>query len=194
MKKKEVSLGRWYKESWAYLKHIRKSIYLIAFLFLAGGLIGYIFSGVFASYFEDIIKKIAEQTRDLGLVETIFFILGNNLISSLTGFLLGVFFGIIPVFTSLFNGTLLGYVYHRASDAEGYGIVWRLFPHGIFELPAVFISLALGIKLGGFVLEKNRKKAFISRFREGMKVFLVFVVPLLVIAAIIEGLLIFFIG
>jgi len=39
---------------------------------------------------------------------------------------------------------------------EGYGILWRLVPHGIFELPAVFISLGLGIKLGTFIFREYR--------------------------------------
>ena len=183
-----------YKESWKYLKHIRKSIYLIALLFLCGALIGYAFSDFFAYYFDDIIKGIIEETKGLGFVEMIFFIFGNNLMSSIAGFLLGVFFGVFPIFVSLFNGTLIGYVYNRASAIDGPWVIWRLFPHGIFELPAVFISLGLGLRLGGFIFSKNKKKAFISRLKEGMKVFLAFVIPLLIIAAVIEGILIFFVG
>ncbi len=194
MKKKEISLRKWYKESWSYLGHIRKSIYLIALLFLCGALVGFVFSDIFASYFDEVIRKIADETAGLGPIEMIFFIFGNNLMSSFLGFSLGFFFGIFPVVISMFNGTLLGYVYHRASAIEGAGVIWRLFPHGVFELPAVFISLGLGLKLAGFVLEKNKKKAFFDRLKSGMKAILTFVVPLLAIAAVIEGFLIFFVS
>jgi stage II sporulation protein M len=85
---------------------------------------------------------------------------------------------------------VVGYVYSKAASVGGYGIIWQLLPHGIFELPAIFISLGLGVKLGMFVFEKDKKKAFIERLRKSFFVFLTIVLPLLVIAAIIEGLLI----
>ena len=70
-------------------------------------------------------------------------------------------------------------------------VLWRIFPHGIFELPAVFISLGLGLKLGTFIFQRNKLKAFAEFFWNSLRVFLFIVLPLLIIAAIIEGSLIF---
>ncbi|MEI6731787.1 MAG: stage II sporulation protein M, partial [archaeon] len=68
---------------------------------------------------------------------------------------------------------------------------WKIVPHGIFELPAIFVSLGLGIKLGAFVFGPERKKEFVRRALASLKVFVYVVLPLLIIAAIIEGMLIF---
>ena len=67
---------------------------------------------------------------------------------------------------------------------EGIFILWRLLPHGIFEIPAILISTSLGIRLGTDF--KNFKK----NLKSAIRVFLLIIVPLLVIAGIIEGLFI----
>jgi len=67
-------------------------------------------------------------------------------------------------------------------------------PHGIFELPAIIISFALGIKLGSFVFAKE-PWAELRRFVINcIRIFFFIVIPLLVIAAIIEGILIGVVG
>ena len=58
-------------------------------------------------------------------------------------------------------------------------------------MPAVFISLGLGLKLGMFIFSKKPGLELRKRFFESLNVFLFIVVPLLIIAAIIEGILIF---
>jgi uncharacterized membrane protein SpoIIM required for sporulation len=60
----------------------------------------------------------------------------------------------------------------------------------VFELPAVFISLALGVKLGMFIFSREKGKEFMRRARNSMIIFVCIVIPLLIIAAVIEGLLI----
>jgi stage II sporulation protein M len=89
------------------------------------------------------------------------------------------------------NGIILGYVMKGVWIDSGISNFWRIFPHGIFELPAVFISLALGLKLGMFVFSKNPGREFLSRLKNSFIIFVVVVLPLLLVAAIIEGILIF---
>ncbi len=191
MKKEKFNIRRIYRESWKYIYDTRDYLALIAISFLASAVIGFFFSDNFG-FFNKIIKEIIEDTKDLSWIKMMWFIFVNNSISSIWGMLLGIFFGIIPIFTSLFNGALLGYVYSKASVIEGYGVIWRLVPHGIFELPAVFISLALGIKLGSVWMAKDKKKYFLENIRKCMIVFITIVLPLLIVAAIIEGTLIAF--
>jgi stage II sporulation protein M len=107
------------------------------------------------------------------------------------GLILGIFFGIFPLLIAMFNGYVLGFVANESVKANGVLILWKLFPHGIFELPAVFISLGLGIVLASKLFKKKGKLA--KDFIEIIRIFLFVVVPLLVIAAIIEGTLIFLI-
>ena len=99
-----------------------------------------------------------------------------------------------PIFNAFFNGTLLGYVYSKAIVFEGYLVIWRLFPHGILELPAVFISLGLGVHLGAALFGKNKRETLITRSKKSLRVFLSVIVPLLILAALIESTFIFFAG
>ena len=102
--------------------------------------------------------------------------------------------GIFPIFNAVFNGILLGYVYSKAVPIAGYFVIWRVLPHGIFELPAIFIALGLGVHLGASFFGKEKIKTLSKRFRLSFKAFLTVVLPLLVIAAIIESLLVVFAG
>jgi stage II sporulation protein M len=75
--------------------------------------------------------------------------------------------------------------------------LFLLAPHGIFELPAVFIAIGFGLKLGvcslrmiisGF--DKKENKFFAENLINSFRSFFLVIVPLLVIAGIIEAVLI----
>jgi uncharacterized membrane protein SpoIIM required for sporulation len=57
-------------------------------------------------------------------------------------------------------------------------------------LPAIFVSFGLGIKFGTFIFYKEKMKHFGEFFINSLRVFIFVVLPLLIIAAIIEGSLI----
>jgi stage II sporulation protein M len=78
-------------------------------------------------------------------------------------------------------------------QSSGLTSLLNLLPHGIFELPAIFISLGLGLKLGTTWFKKNIAETFRKYFWESLRVFVWIILPLLSVAAIIEGLLIAFI-
>ena len=99
--------------------------------------------------------------------------------------------GIYPVVATIANGFILGFVASMAVSSEGFFVLWRIFPHGIFELPAIFISFGLGLKIGTFIFQKKKFESFKKYFMNSLKVFLFIIIPLLIIAAIIEGGLIF---
>jgi stage II sporulation protein M len=115
------------------------------------------------------------------------FIFFNNLKSSFFGMSFGILFGIFPILVTIFNGYLLGFV--SAFSVAGGGVLslWKLLPHGIFELPAIFLSLGLGLRLGTLVFQKNKQKFLKENILRSLKIFLLIVIPLLIIAAIIEA-------
>ena len=135
-------------------------------------------------------REIVSKTEGLGTLDMILFIFNNNVKSAFFGLMFGILFGIFPLINALFNGLVLGYVFKLAWGISGVNDFWRILPHGIFELPAIFISLGLGLKLGMFFFTKNWKKELKYRFYSSLKAFIFVVVPLLVVAAIIEGFLI----
>ncbi len=190
-RKKKESM---FRESVSYLKESMIYFYIIIGLFLFSAILGFMFPENFASFFDELLKELAEKTAGLGPAELTWFIFQNNFLSSFIGLAFGIVLGILPMLSSLTNGLLLGYVYAKASAIDGLGVIWMLFPHGIFELPAVFISLGMGLKFGMFIFTREKKKNFVERLQKSLKVFLTIVLPLLIIAAIIEGILIFSLG
>lgn len=180
-----------FKEALSYLKESSNYIIITILLFIISGFLGFFYRSEL-TFLNKVIAEIVIKTQGLNSIEMIFFILQNNLQSSFLAVILGIAFGIIPIINSIFNGTIIGYVLGLAYDIGRISEWWRLLPHGIFELPAMFISISLGMKLGFsiFLSKKLRAKEFKRRFYNAMNVFLMIVIPLLIIAAIIEGLLI----
>ena len=192
IKKRKFSLKQEYRESFNFLCKAKYHIVFVAALFFLIALA--VYSGIQNQELNKVLleylKKMVTEFEGKGTCETIFMIFANNLLVSFLGIILGVFFAVIPVIFVISNGYALGFIAQKSVDIAGIAILWRLFPHGIFELPAVFISLALGIKLGMFVFARQPWKELKIRFFKSMKVFFYIVLPLLVIAAIIEGILI----
>lgn len=185
------SLRNKYKSIFRDFFELRFYLITAISIFFLSSLIGFFFPGSF-SFLDSILKKIELQVQGLDLIQTIVFIFQNNLSSSFYALILGVFLGIIPIFNAMLNGVLLGYVVAKASSVEGLVVIWRLVPHGIFELPAIFLSISLGIRLGFFIFSKNPKEAFLTRLRSSLLAFLYVILPLLIIAAIVEGFLVIF--
>lgn len=191
IQKKKFSLKREYLQSWDYIKDSKNFIFIIISIFFAFALIGFFIPtpSYISEQILNFIKELVSQTAGMSQIQLISFILFNNIKSSFFGLIFGVLLGIFPIFVSLFNGYVLGFVANSSVRTNGVLVLWKLFPHGIFELPAVFISLGLGMKLG-ILLINREKNIFKENFIKTLKVFLLVVVPLLIIAAIIEGTLI----
>jgi len=184
--------GTW-RESWNYLKESRNYVYFAVAVFFVSSLYAFLFPGNFV-FFDDVLKGLIGKIDGLSTGELIWFIFQNNITSAFLAMILGVFLGVFPFFNALTNGAILGYVYSKATVVSGFSSIVYLIPHGIFELPAIFIAIGLGMKLGMFAFVRRGKKIeeFKRRFWSSMKVFFTIVLPLLIIAAIIEGLLIAF--
>lgn len=192
-KRNDFNFKSEFKKSTDYLEKSKKFIYAVTIIFFSFVFIGFFIPTppAIEQYLLELIEELVDQTEGMSFLELTNFIFLNNLRSSFLGIILGVFFGIIPIFYSVFNGYLIGFVAFISVAEGGVFVLWRILPHGIFELPAVFISLGLGLKLGTFIFQKNILKSFVDFFWNSLRVFLFIVLPLLIIAAIIETGLIF---
>ncbi len=184
-----LNIRRQVKEALKYIKEVRNSVYAVIGVFLLSSIIGFVYAEQF-SILDSLIRDIISKTANLNMFELILFILQNNIQSSFLGVILGVFLGIYPLISTGINGILLGYITSKVAEQSGIIELWRILPHGVFELPAVFISLGMGLYFGGFFFAKNKKRELIRRFYNSINVFLFIVIPLLIIASVIEGLLI----
>ena len=192
-----------FKDGLNYIKESKRYIYLASAVFALFMLIALIFPTpeLLEQQIREIIKNLIEQTADLDALSLICYIFSNNLWVSILGIFLGVIFCIAPFFIALSNGYVIGFVIKTAVNGlgmrEGIISLWRLFPHGIFELPAVLISLGIGLKLGVsafLALKKNSFKILARDIKKALKLIFYIIFPLLLIAAIIEGFLITVLG
>ena len=190
--KKDSDVREIYGDILNYIVDSKKYIYSIIVIFFASALIGF-----FVPLPDSVLEKLFDYIRDIlakteglstwGLIEFIFL---NNVQGSFFGMAFGIFFGLFPVVAAILNGFVLGIVSSMSVQVGGIFSLWRLFPHGIFELPAIFISLGLGVRIGTYLFNGDSKKGFMYHLKNSLKVFFFVVVPLLIVAAIIEGVLI----
>jgi stage II sporulation protein M len=140
----------------------------------------------------ELIESLRRMFAGLTFEETVILIFLNNAKASLIALVTGIFFGVVPLWLAVLNGYLLGFVSRIVSSESSFIELWRILPHGIFELPAVLLSIAMGLRIGMEILNKKTRKNFFYNLTLSLKVFFILIIPMLVIAAIIEGILIFF--
>lgn len=119
-------------------------------------------------------------------------ILSNNIFVALQVFAYGISAGLGTVYVLLQNGLVLGAL-SAVVIHQGHALLyWSLIlPHGIIELSAIFISGAAGLKIGYGLLFPGfykRKDALVLQGKEALQL-IGAVIPMLIIAAIIEGFL-----
>jgi len=182
-----------YKKSWNYIKESKNFIFVIIGIFFVSVLLGFLYQPVeITSKLLDYIKEILEKTEGMSSIEMISFIFFNNIKVGFMGLIYGFVVGIFPILATFVNGYVVGYASSLSISSSGLVSLLNLFPHGIFELPAIFISFGMGLKFGTFIFYKDKIKIFGLFFKESLRVLIFVIFPLLVIAAIIEGILIFF--
>jgi uncharacterized membrane protein SpoIIM required for sporulation len=117
-------------------------------------------------------------------------IMTNNMSVAFTTFALGITAGLGTIYMLLFNGLLIGVV-GMACGLEGMGLqLWSFIaPHGVLELPAIFIAGGAGLRLAQGVLFPGtwpRRDAIARAGREAVTLVLG-CIPILVIAGVIEA-------
>lgn len=184
--------SRQYFLCWNYVRESKKFVYAIILLFFIFALIGFFIPTpeILSNLIILFIQTLLEKTQGMSQLELIIFIFLNNLQSCFMGFLFGFLFGLFPIAVGILNGYILGFVGGLAVKKSGAYILWGLLPHGVFELPAIFISLGLGLRFGLFIFQKKIGEGFREYFFKGLRVFVFVIIPLLIIAAIVEGTLI----
>ena len=117
-------------------------------------------------------------------------IMTNNLTVSLAACATGMLAGIGPVYMMLVNGLLIG-VIATACARAGMGVqLWSFVaPHGSLELPAIFIAGGAGLVLARGILFPGtlpRRESVAEAGRTAIRL-LLGVIPMLVVAGVIEG-------
>ncbi|OVE85280.1 stage II sporulation protein M [Natronolimnobius baerhuensis] len=113
---------------------------------------------------------------------------GNNWLVALMTAFGGLALAIPAIFSLVFNGVFLGVM--ARLEVEPLELLAFVIPHGIFEIPAIFIATVVGISLGiawfRAVQGRLSRVAFADRLERAFWV-LIGVGILLAIAAVVEG-------
>lgn len=174
---------QWAREGLAFSKNY---IYLAAGLFIIGILTGIAYPEKLKSSLNSL-GKLIDHFEDKSTISIIGFIFIRNVTVAIMSAFLGALLGLVPVLSAISNGMLLGAVISLAAGSNQLTKLWLIIPHGIFELPAIIIAWGLGMWYGAWFFRKDKNETMRDR---GLKVSLAlfrYCVPLLIIAAIIEG-------
>lgn len=146
-----------------------------------------------ADRFESSVVGFVSIFRGLPKIQLAAAIFLNNALKTLLAILLGSLFAIIPATFLLANGIALGVVFSLSTQARGLWLsLLSIVPHGVLELPAVFLGTGIGLMIGTNVIQQLFGRAGTSIASEvvrGLRFFLTVILPLLLVAALVEAFL-----
>lgn len=175
-----------------YLYSIRFFILICGFAFFYSIFKGHFFAENDPERTKNLIanlKEMYDPFGDLSSIGQFLLILLNNSITLFFSILLGLIFGIIPLFIIVTNGIVLGalmYVLESKSSLDLFFL--SILPHGILEIPVLIIGSAMGVNLGKVVFDKifHKKGDIKKELSTVLEFFWKIIIPLLAIAAAIE--------
>ncbi|HSB77051.1 MAG TPA: stage II sporulation protein M, partial [Terriglobales bacterium] len=118
------------------------------------------------------------------------FILTNNISVAMATFAMGILAGLGTVYMLFFNGLLIGVIGTACWQAGMSRQLWSFVaPHGVLELPAIFIAGGAGLLLARGLLFPGtlpRRDSLVEAGGRAVRLVLG-VIPMLVVAGFIEG-------
>ena len=113
----------------------------------------------------------------------------NNLQACLLLFLGGASLGVATLFILSTNGLIIGSIIEAVREKQGIELILAaIVPHGIFEIPSFILSGALGFLLAKALHDEwhGIGDASSSAAQYG-RIFVVFILPLILLAAVVEA-------
>lgn len=176
----------------SYLHFIWPYFLIITFVFFGALVVGYTSAANFPDMANTLMEGFSSRFAPLLAMSPIFIVLGiflNNAFVSLLFLVLGLALGVLPVMFIAFNGYIVGVISNVVAQEKGPLFIFlALLPHGIVELPMVFLSAGIGLRLGHQVFSTliGRDTEIKKEFKEGLRFYFHWILPLLFLAAIVE--------
>lgn len=194
------------KLSKIYYSEFDREIKIVSIILLVTFLLGFAQSSNPPQFVVDALQGLYELAEQVVLGNKNLFsvILINNITAVFTIIIGGLVLGISPVLSSIINGYLIGVIGGELINQGQWQVfVVGLIPHGLIEIPALVLSLALGLRLGIIVWKillkrdsanlsmRSRIKLNMSKLWTELKRSLQFaitvIVPLIILAAVVES-------
>ena len=175
------------------IKNIKRWLFLAIFLFIFGLVWGLLTPADAPGLLtEDIaaLEGLSDFLLALPQIAVFILIFLKNVVALLVSFALSPFFCLMPVFALVINGGLLGQV--SAIVVQEKSLIYLLagiLPHGIIELPALFIGEAAAFSFGTAVIlavfSREKRNLLLPNLKQNTK-YLAIAIILLFPAALIE--------
>lgn len=184
-RRERIQAGTVDLEIWPYFA-------VIVFIFFGALLSGYVSAANFPSMADTLMKGFSSRFGPLLTMNPLYILLTiflNNSFVSLLSLVLGLALGVFPILFIAFNGYFVGVISYVVSQQRGFLFIFlALLPHGIIELPMVFLSASIGLRLGYhvFLYLIGRPTELKKEFIQGIKLYFRWIMPLLFVAAVVE--------
>ncbi|WP_406670158.1 stage II sporulation protein M [Methanolobus sp. ZRKC4] len=175
-----------------YIDELIPFVWISLLFFVLSTIAGYAYYTIEPSYALNSLsglEELAEMLQGLSAFEIMLLIFVNNSVKMFFSILLGFALGIIPFGFLVLNGFILGvFAHYQAVESGTLFIIAGLTPHGIIEIPMLLISSAIGLKIGYVALNTIRSQPadLKGEIIRGIKFYLHWLFPLILLAAIIE--------
>jgi uncharacterized membrane protein SpoIIM required for sporulation len=179
-------LKAFFTESLNTISEAKHCIFLAVLLYGFSAVAGWWYADSFL-LLEEQIMRLAAQFAGKDAITFIFKIFVHNLIATYVTMCLVVLFGIVPLVVAVINGLVLGWIIAKSSAMSGVNLPLMLIPHGIFEWPAMLIAWGVGLWRGVGYRFSEVSGSWRQRWEKAHKIFFTVILPLLLIAAVIEG-------
>lgn len=111
----------------------------------------------------------------------------HNLVATYVTMCLVTLWGLVPMVTAMANGLLLGWIVATSVGGSLADAAVMLVPHGLFEWPAMMIAWGVGLWRGAGYRFSANPGSYVQRWKKSNQLFFIIVLPLLLLAAIVEG-------
>lgn len=179
------------KESINYIIELRAEIAIIAIVFVifsvAGFFAGLNYQGAQGTTASPSTQNIPDAASLMSL-SSIIGIAINNLAGCLIASALGLALGLVPLLFAITNGLSIGMLLGSTLPKTNILLLMAAFiPYEVFEIPAVLLSSAIGLRLGYSLIKRVMgKKGLLIEAQKGLKFFIFCILPLIFLAAIIQ--------
>jgi uncharacterized membrane protein SpoIIM required for sporulation len=179
-------LKRQYSAAFSTLYQARYGI-LTALLVYAGSCLGGWMYADALGFFQQAASSLVGKFSGKGGADFIFTLFLHNLVATYITMCLLTWWGLVPMVTAIANGLILGWLVVTATGPSLVDAAVMLVPHGVFEWPAMMITWGVGLWRGAGYRFSADPGTYFQRWKRSNQVFFLIVLPLLLLAAIVEG-------
>ena len=175
-----------YTVAWATLRQARYGILIAMLVYALSCTGGWIYADALG-FFEQAAGSLANKFEGKQGLDFIFSLFLHNLAATYIAMCLVTLWGLFPMVNAIANGLILGWLVGTENGPSLVDAATMLVPHGLFEWPAMMTAWGVGLWRGAGYRFSAVPGTWFHRWKQANRVYFFIVLPLLLVAAIIEG-------